>query len=574
MFDPLTITTLLNWLARHAEAQRAWQITDPTHADYGAIVQPEWNVADPRTTGKFLVLCGYLALGHALPDDQLLDQADLAATYLLRARRPSGLIDLISVNIDSGPDTGFAVQELCTVLELARDRTVIHPAWPSLLTKITTFVREAVPGILTSGFHTPNHRWVMVSALLQAHALFPDLAVASVVESYLAETIDIDTEGMFIERSIGVYDAVNDRALLFIHEHRQLDAALVAINQNLETDLHLLHADGTAETGISRRQDYGTRYVALGLVPYLIWSHQLQPNPSFAQAAVAIWQRFLTNDQPTMNDRAAHLDWLAYVLLKFGELDPVEPALPTEYVRYFPLNGIHRVRRRQLSATFFRAVTRILTLTYGQAELTSVKLSQTYFGQYIGRFRADTMHFDGAQLVLRSEGRANPRRPAYEMPLGRPVAPDQWTATMSDRALRRLPHAVTTLTVTEVAGNAATGHTGGFDLHFQTVDGAEQVATQIALDFPAGGIWETPDNRVQTTAGQTIFLKQGWGAMRYGSDLICIGPGHLTHGMWAMREAETAPEHVRILLTFFTPIDVTVQIRTAQGPLLPALNAW
>ena len=154
------------------------------------------------------------------------------------------------------------------------------------------------------------------------------------------------------------------------------------------------------------------------------------------------------------------------------------------------------------------------------------------------------------------------------------MSPDQWTTALDERALRWLPHAVTTLTVTEVAGNAAAGHNGGFDLHFRTIDGAEQVATQIALDFPAGGIWETPDNRVQTTAGQTIFLKQGWGAMRYGSDLICIGPGHLTHGMWAMREAETAPEHVRILLTFFTPIDVTVQIRTAQGPLLPALNAW
>ncbi|MCB0127395.1 MAG: hypothetical protein KDE58_34265, partial [Caldilineaceae bacterium] len=167
----LTLTDVLPMLSAHAQEQRAWQITDPAHADYGAIYHSAWGVADPRTTGKFLVLCSYLALGAALPDTQLLEQANLAADYLLRARRPSGLIDLISVNIDSAPDTGFAVQELCTVLELARKRTVDHPAWAPLLDKIGTFVREAVPAMLTGGFHTPNHRWVMVSALLQAHAL-------------------------------------------------------------------------------------------------------------------------------------------------------------------------------------------------------------------------------------------------------------------------------------------------------------------------------------------------------------------------------------------------------------------
>ncbi|MEZ4683908.1 MAG: hypothetical protein R2932_57830 [Caldilineaceae bacterium] len=165
---------------------------------------------------------------------------------------------------------------------------------------------------------------------------------------------------------------------------------------------------------------------------------------------------------------------------------------------------------------------------------------------------------------MRSKGEANPRRPAYEMPLGRPVPPEQWNETMSERALRWLPHAVTTLTVCEAAG--------GFDLYFQTEQGADQVATQIAFDFPAGGIWETADTRMLATAGQTIFLKQGWGAMRYGPDVIHIGPGHLAHGMWQMREAEPASDHVRVLLTFFTPLDFTVQIRTTEGPLLPAVG--
>ena len=33
---------------------------------------------------------------------------------MFRAQRSGGLLDLITVNYDSGPDTGFTVQQLCT----------------------------------------------------------------------------------------------------------------------------------------------------------------------------------------------------------------------------------------------------------------------------------------------------------------------------------------------------------------------------------------------------------------------------------------------------------------------------
>lgn len=570
MTSSLSLDSMLQRLVQVAQKERAWQITDPNAPDAGGIYTPSLGMTNPRATGQFVALCAMLTLHDALPDGALLDEANRAADSLLRARRPSGLIDLVTVNIDSSPDTGFAVQELCAVLELDRRTPHTSPGWTELRGKIETLVREAIPGILRGGFHTPNHRWVMVSALLQAGALFPELGTDEfdeVVHSYLAETFDVDAEGMFIERSIGVYDAVNNRSLLFIQEnhpepHTLQPGALEAVNRNLETDLHLLHADGTAETGISRRQDYGTRQVALGLIPYLLWSHRLEPNAHFAAAAQALWNHYLLRAHEAVNDGFAHIYWLSFVLAKYGNLDGeaegVTPALPNDYERYFPLNRIYRVRRDALSATFFGGVTRLLTLTHGQAELSSVKLSHTYFGQYIGRFVADEMEYADGTLLLRSQGRANPRRPAYELPIGKPVPPQQWTEMLGERPLRWLPHAVTTIRVTEVDG--------GFDLHFQTVAGADDVATQLAFDFPAGGIWETRDNRIMTAAGQTIFLKRGWGTMRYGPDAIRIGPGHLTHGMWQMREAETAPDHVRVLLTFFTPVDYVVHIRPGHGP--------
>jgi hypothetical protein len=163
--------------------------------------------------------------------------------------------------------------------------------------------------------------------------------------------------------------------------------------------------------------------------------------------------------------------------------------------------------------------------------------------------------------VLWSEGRRRPRRPGYEMPLGRPVPPERWEEMIPERELRRLPPLFSLLE----AGEASDDRGQGFDLHYQTLDGLDRVTVQIALDFPPGGIWETADTRTKPAAGQALFLKQGYGAMRYGNDMIEVGPGAAAHGMWQMREAEPAPSHVRVLLTFLTPVDCAFTIRACRG---------
>jgi hypothetical protein len=233
--------------------------------------------------------------------------------------------------------------------------------------------------------------------------------------------------------------------------------------------------------------------------------------------------------------------------------------LPDDYSRFFPLNGLWRVRRGVLSASFFRDTTRLLTLVYGRAELSALKISATYFGQDTGRFISDGLTVVDGRAVLRSEGDHNPRRPAYELPLGRPVPPEGWHAALDQRPLRRLPPLTSTLIVDEIPA--------GFALRYQTLDGLPGVAVQLALDFPPGGIWETEDTALKPVAGQTLFLKGGFGVMRYGADAIEVGPGAASHSMWQMREADPSPnhDHVRVLLTFHTPVDHTLVITGRRG---------
>ena len=563
----LNVKNLLPALAAYVEQTRHWQITRADHPAAGAIVNPDYDIGDPKATEAFMVGCAYLRLITGDADEALWGQALAAADALIRFQRPSGLIDLINVNYDSSPDTGFTVQRLCALMQLAQEQATQDAQWSLLWEKLARFVRAATPGICRGGFHTPNHRWVMVSALVQARALFPDLdddhSVTNTVNTYLAEGFDIDAEGAFIERSVGVYDAVNTRSLLLIAEHWPDAAvqasALNAVEANLHFDLHLLHADGSAETGLSRRQDYGTRAVATGLIPSLLLLHRLHPNPLWPSAAEMLWQ------QGGGGHPSEHLLWIVHALLRCGESGETHAQLPDRFARHYPHNGIWRVRNGELSASVFQGVTRLMTLTYGAAELSSVKISQTYFGQYIGRFVGDALTVppqEGAAAAqLRSEGLANPRRPGYELPLGKPVPPAQWTTMLAERQIRRLPPLTAELTIRQVDN----GDEQGFDLHYQTLGGMDGVTGQIMFDFAPGGIWETEDTRLKPAAGQTIFLKQGQGVMRYGSDAISIGAGAYAHGMWQMREAETAPEHVRILITFCLPVDQIFKLRVQRG---------
>ncbi len=569
----LTLANVLPYLERKIDDLAHWQITDPAHGDYGALVSAEYGIPWGQLAGGFVTGCAYRFLGgHALGDERRIEQARallpaaaLAAGAMMRAQRPSGLLDLLSVNYDSSPDTGFTVQQLCTVVELGRtiapfDKLRVpradEPAWVELLSKIEQFIRRAAPGMMDGGFHTPNHRWVITSALAQAARLYPDLDVRRTVAAYLAEGADIDAEGFFIERSIGVYDAVNDRSLLLIADNWGWPAAVDAAERNLALDLRLLHADGTAETGLSRRQDdhrSGAREVALGLAPCYLLAHGLRPNPLFARAAEVLWEQA---PQPVN-----HLEWLCYALLKHGDPAPTDVALPDDFAQHFEANGIYRVRRGPLSASFFRDATRLLSLTFGAAELTDLKISATYFGGDCGRFIGDRLEVKGGRAVLWSEGRRRPRRPGYELPLGRPVPPERWTEMMAERDLRWLPPLYSALEARENADE----HGQGFDLRYRTLDGLDRVAVQIALDFPPGGVWETEDTRTKPAAGQALFLKRGCGVMRYGSDAIRIDPGAFAHSMWPMREAEPAPNAVRVLLTFLTPVDFAFTIRARRG---------
>ena len=562
MNNTFSLQNVVPKLVQDVKRDFHWQIMDETHPHFGAFFSKDSGLEESGHGGttRYVMGCGLVLLvmekhPELLPADtpsqaDLLHRMSIALDYMHRAQRPSGLLDLRSTNYDSSPDTGFVLEQLCALTSIGRASSVL--AEP--LAKIESFIRRAVPGILIGGFHTPNHRWVITSALSQARSLFDGLGVDEVIKSYIAEGFDADEEGAYIERSVGIYDTVSNRALMFFAENwdnpADVEAALDAVNRNLDFDLHLLHADGTAETGLSRRQDYGTRTIPTPLITPLLQYHANRPNPLYVKAAQWFW------DKASAVNAIQDVSWLTYILLKYGEPAPSNAEMPTDFVRLYPKNQIWRVRKGEISSTVFGGATRLMTLTYGEIELSSVKISQTYFS--VGHFIAETVTAENKSVTLHSSGVQKPHKPGYELPLNRPVSPEQWDETFQEREVYPIPPAESTLKVTAVDN--------GFDFHFRTVDGLDQVPTQIAFDFPAGGYWETEDTALQTQSGQVIFLKRGAGQLRIGNDVIRIDGGAEGHRYYSMRHAEPVPaDQVRILITFITPVDHHFRIRLSRG---------
>ena len=555
----MKLNDVLCYLKASVETDLLHQLLDEAHSWHGAYVSPHSRLADPShgASSRFIMSGGLLVWASlkrpdACPEldkEMLLERITLAANYMLTAQRPSGLIDLHSTNYDSSPDTGFVMQLFCALLDLTKD----EPYFEALNGKLETFLRRATPGVRDGGFHTPNHRWVISSALAQVKQLFPDLEVQPALDLYLDEGFDIDEDGAYIERSIGVYDTVTDNALMLyaVNSEREdkKQEALEAVRKNLTFDLHLLHADGTAETGLSHRQDHGVRRVSTNLIAPYVFAWFLLGDNAFLQAAQWLYEKMPYNTPESLH-------WLAYVLLTFGDVDEVQGQVPDDFQQFYPANQVWRAKHDRLSATVYGGGTHLMNLNFGKVDIRSLKIAQTYFGT--GLFVADDITPTDEGISLASHGRQKPRRPGYELPLGQAVDRYTWDERAEKREYRAVPEPESRLDISVTPDVVR--------LHYKTLGGLENVAAQLSFDVPAGGMWESESDLVQTTPQQAILYKKGVARLIFGTDVIEFSGGHFEHGYLQMRHSEAISQDcARIILSFLTPVDFSLEIRLYRG---------
>ena len=175
----------------------------------------------------------------------------------------------------------FHAPNVCHAYRMIRDLPEKTAAEQETAEKIYHLVERISQGLLASGFHTPNHRWVHTAALYYAYNTLreKDERLIHRAKQYLAEKIDIDENGEFSERSAGMYSAVSDRALCQIAIEADMPELFEFVKRNLLLVSRFIEKGTLIFTQNSRRKDKGEvgsntlfefeRYVDICLMAYV-----------------------------------------------------------------------------------------------------------------------------------------------------------------------------------------------------------------------------------------------------------------------------------------------------------------
>ena len=504
------------------------QATDAAQRSCGSMPD-DYGLYSPGAAGGIL---NSFTTAYLHPDSKfhqnnlLVERMRLAARYLEREQSPDGNIDLLSTNFNSPPDTGFVVWQVAQAALVA-----LRYGHSELAAIMEPFLKKAAAGMAKGGVHTPNHRWVIASALAQVHALWPSPTYTKRIEQWLAEGIDIDADGQYTERSTLVYNTVCNRAFILLAAKLNRPELLEPVRRNLNAMLYLLHPGNEIVTEISRRQDLNQRgTIGVYWLP-LAFLAARDGNGAFAALA-----REFAASHASLGD--------IMDLPELSQTLPASAALPENYEKLFPAIQVARIRRGRTSATMLLGGNSyFLTLRRGEAVINAVRFASAFFGK--GQFvpkaagkRDGAYHFS---QTLQAD---------YVQPLdpARKVSTGEWGATRAARRKTEICKLVQSATVTETPK--------GFRVRLQSA-GTANVPLSVEISFRDGGKLEgcAPAPK----AANAWLLRGGMASYRVGSDVIRFGPGLAGHGYTQVRGAEPKLAGQSVYITGFTPFDHTVE---------------
>ncbi|MFD6141622.1 hypothetical protein [Promicromonospora sp. NPDC060271] len=475
-----------------------------------------------------LLVAAYLAEGgrHA-GDAALVSRAVTCAEALAGMQAASGLF-VGGDNVESPPDTAFAINDVCDTLELIRRAAA--PALAPLDRLLGAVADAAAPAMVAGGVHTPNHRWELAAVLARLHRRRADPAVRARAEQWLAEGIDLQSDGMFSERSANYAVFVSNPSLSLIGDVFDRPDVHDVVVRNLEATLGLILPDDTVETVHSRRQDqHGERYP---LAPYLLayrrfaierargdlaWAAEHAAAQGIVEPQTVLTELLLdprlAQPLPDAESPAAtrRAEWAASRL--------VVDTNPTRTLVLY--GGSDYSSQRRIRSGLANNPT-FLRLFAGEVVLDSVRLSRDFFG--LGPFRAAQLEHDGDAVVLveRLEGR-------YYQPLAEGDRRADGAYDLADES--RFSAAMSfadrqTETVVLRTRIAARPTEDGVELEI-TTDGPE-LPWALELAFRAGGTFEggaeVADGAAEVADG-AVRLDSGTARYRLGAGAVEFGPG-------------------------------------------------
>jgi hypothetical protein len=500
-------------IARNDDAVRRLldtQITDPASPWRGSVAD-EFGLHHAGSAGGLIetMAASFVEPGSKFHGDAaLVARIKEATAFLERSQSEQGFIDLLTTNFNSPPDTGFVVHNVATAAAISK----MHGA-PEITEILRQFLVKAGLGLTLGGIHTPNHRWVICSALAQINELFPDSKYVDRIEEWLVEGVDADMDGQFAERSTLIYNRVTDRALVVMAAKLGRPKLLDPARRNLQSMLYLLHADGEVVTDISRRQDQNTRGNMSGY-----W---------FPLTYLAVRDR--NGQYGTLARQFAPTSATLSALLEYPELSqplPRPEPLPDNFEKELDAISIARIRRGPLSATMnLWESSRFFTLRYGDAVIEGVRFASAFFGK--GQFVPGSASKEGVKYEFYQKLKA-----PYYQPLPRVIPPELWNDSRGGRKQTEVCELTQAAEIMEMER--------GFTLRVRSL-GTPGVPVAVEITFRDGGT-----------------LDRSTGLYRSGRNSIRVSPVVTAHQYTQIRGAEPKLPGQTLYITGYTPFDHTI----------------
>lgn len=499
------------------------QIKDKNDLCYG-LMRGDVIEAKPTIYMMATALALYLnSRSRYYKSEKLMEALQLAADGVARVQRKSGYIDYPCCNFFSAPDTSFCYKRLNDGYRLMKkyqdvaDTTILQK-------KYLAIMRMAAEAIRDGGFHTPNHRWGICAALMQAAKLFADDAEFSKslmdrTVLYLQEGIDGNSEGEYAERSTGNYNAVVNNAMMAMYQCSKDVKYLGYVERNLNMMMYYIEPNDMVFTQNSTRQDQGKEifmdkylYQYLYLLAYDGTDGFIKLTPEeharFDGAAHQIIKGCAETGRQAPN--CLHLlmiydKTLDYTFENCGFLKT--------YHKLFKEAGVLRVKKENYSYTVMKNRSAFLYFNVNGLE-AFLKIGESYCE--IRNFVPDEMDVQEGKTVLSHTARGWYYLPWKE----KQNTSDWWQMDHKKRDLMITSDLHTQVVITELAD--------GLEISVDT-DGLERLPLRMELCVPSQTTLENDHFCMETVAGKSMVLSDDYVTMTKGLTSIEFGPGACEH---------------------------------------------
>ena len=499
------------------------QIKDKNDLCYG-LMRGDVIEAKPTIYMMATALALYLnSRSRYYKSEKLMEALQLAADGVARVQRKSGYIDYPCCNFFSAPDTSFCYKRLNHGYRMMKqyqdvaDTTILQK-------KYLAIMRMAAEAIRDGGFHTPNHRWGICAALMQAAKLFADdtefaKSLMDRTVLYLQEGIDGNSEGEYAERSTGNYNAVVNNAMMAMYQCSKDVKYLGYVERNLNMMMYYIEPNDMVFTQNSTRQDQGKEifmdkylYQYLYLLAYDGTDGFIKLTPEeharFDGAAHQIIKGCAETGRQAPN--CLHLlmiydKTLDYTFENCGFLKT--------YHKLFKEAGVLRVKKENYSYTVMKNRSAFLYFNVNGLE-AFLKIGESYCE--IRNFVPDEMDVQEGKTVLSHTARGWYYLPWKE----KQNTSDWWQMDHKKRDLMITSDLHTQVVITELAD--------GLEISVDT-DGLERLPLRMELCVPSQTTLENDHFCMETVAGKSMVLSDDYVTMTKGLTSIEFGPGACEH---------------------------------------------